>query len=73
MLKNRATGDVLFVVLFTLYLKEDVNEDGSIKEGVEGGKKVKHGGVVEDCEEAEEEHKDTEEKKGTDTSADDVD
>jgi hypothetical protein len=37
-LKNRATDEVLFVCLFTLYLKEDVNEDGSIKEGVEGGK-----------------------------------
>ena len=25
-------------MLFTLYLKEDVNEDGTIKEGVVGGK-----------------------------------
>lgn len=25
-------------MLFTLYLKEDVNEDGTIKEGVIGGK-----------------------------------
>ncbi|KAJ9150317.1 DUF1769-domain-containing protein [Pleurostoma richardsiae] len=30
-LRNRATKDVYLVVLFTLYLKEDVNEDGSIK------------------------------------------
>jgi hypothetical protein len=37
-LKNRATDKVLFVVLFTLYLKADVNEDGSLREGVEGGK-----------------------------------
>jgi len=37
-LKNRKTGTVYLVVLFTLFLKEDVNEDGSIKEGVEGGK-----------------------------------
>src|SRR4051794_27482185 len=37
-LKNRATDKVLFVVLFTLYLKEDVNEDGTLKEGIEGGK-----------------------------------
>jgi hypothetical protein len=37
-LKNRATDKVLFVVLFTLYLKDDVNEDGTLKEGVEGGK-----------------------------------
>jgi hypothetical protein len=33
-LKNRATNKVLFVVLFTLYLKEDVDENGNIKEGV---------------------------------------
>jgi hypothetical protein len=26
------------VVLFTLYLKEDVDEHGNVKEGVEGGK-----------------------------------
>jgi hypothetical protein len=37
-LKNRKTKTVYLVVLFTLYLKEDVNEDGSIKEGVIGGK-----------------------------------
>jgi hypothetical protein len=37
-LKNRKTDVVYLVVLFTLYLKEDVNEDGSIKEGVVGGK-----------------------------------
>src|SRR6266536_2780808 len=37
-LKNRATDTVLFVVLFTLYLKEDVDEDGNVKDGVEGGK-----------------------------------
>lgn len=37
-LKNRATNQVLFVVLFTLYLKEDVNENGIVKDGVEGGK-----------------------------------
>lgn len=33
-LKNRATDEVLFVVLFSLYLKEDVDEEGNIKEGV---------------------------------------
>ncbi|PQE18003.1 f-box domain containing protein [Rutstroemia sp. NJR-2017a BVV2] len=37
-MKNRKTGEVLFVVLFTLYLKEDVDEEGNLKEGVEGGK-----------------------------------
>ena len=30
-LRNRATEEVYLVVLFTLYLKEDVNEDGSLK------------------------------------------
>ena len=34
MLKNRATNRVLFVVLFTLYLKDDVDEEGNIKPGV---------------------------------------
>ena len=29
---------MLFVVLFTLYLKEDVDEHGNVKDGVEGGK-----------------------------------
>lgn len=38
MLKNRKTDTVLFVVLFTLYLKEDVDEHGIVKDGVEGGK-----------------------------------
>lgn len=37
-LKNRKTGEVLLVVLFTLYLKEDVDENGKLKDGVEGGK-----------------------------------
>jgi hypothetical protein len=36
-LKNVATGRVLFVVLFTLYLKEDIDEHGNVKQGVEGG------------------------------------
>lgn len=31
MLRNRATGDVYLAVVFTLYLKEDVNEDGTLK------------------------------------------
>ena len=37
MLKNRLTNEVLFVVLFTLYLKDDVDENGHVKDGVEGG------------------------------------
>ncbi|TGJ87853.1 hypothetical protein E0Z10_g938 [Xylaria hypoxylon] len=30
-LRNRATGDTYLAILFSLYLKEDVNEDGSLK------------------------------------------
>lgn len=30
-LRNRATGQVYLVVLFTLHLAEDVNEDGTLK------------------------------------------
>ena len=38
MLKDIGTDKLLFCVLFTLYLKEDVDEDGNLKEGVLGGK-----------------------------------
>lgn len=31
MLRNKTTEDVYLVVFFTLYLQEDVNEDGSLK------------------------------------------
>lgn len=31
MLRNKATGDTYLVILFTLYLREDVNDDGSLK------------------------------------------
>jgi len=30
-LRNRATGDALLVVVFSLYLREDVNPDGTLK------------------------------------------
>lgn len=30
-LRNRATDDTYLVIVFTLHLKEDVNEDGSLK------------------------------------------
>ncbi|POS82799.1 hypothetical protein EPUL_005850 [Erysiphe pulchra] len=33
-LKNRATDTVLLVVMFTLYLKEDIDEQGALKEGL---------------------------------------
>ncbi|CAG8971436.1 hypothetical protein HYALB_00002019 [Hymenoscyphus albidus] len=35
-LKDRSTDQLLFCVLFTLYLKEDVDEEGNVNEGVEG-------------------------------------
>lgn len=31
MLRNKSTGDTYLVILFTLYLREDVNDDGSLK------------------------------------------
>lgn len=84
-LKNRKTDEVLFCVVFTLYLKEDVDEKGNVKDGVEGGKpyvgnaeeekrheKAKTGG-----EEVEEGETGKENVKvgggGAETSADDVD
>ncbi|KAJ8119758.1 hypothetical protein ONZ43_g3365 [Nemania bipapillata] len=30
-LRNRTTGETYLVIVFSLYLKEDVNEDGSLK------------------------------------------
>lgn len=30
-LRNRSTGQIYLTILFTLYLKEDVNEDGTLK------------------------------------------
>src|SRR6516162_9970530 len=30
-LRNRSSSEVYLVILFTLYLKEDINEDGSLK------------------------------------------
>ena len=37
MLKNRKTNTVLLVVSFTLYLNEDLDEEGNVKPGVEAG------------------------------------
>ncbi|KAK1752976.1 DUF1769-domain-containing protein [Echria macrotheca] len=45
-LRNRATGQVYLVVLFTLYLKEDVNEDGSLKPAALQATKKASGGLV---------------------------
>lgn len=36
-LKDRNTDRLLFAITFTLYLKEDVDEEGNVKEGVEAG------------------------------------
>ena len=49
-LKNRKTDKVYMVVLFTLYLKEDVDEDGNVKVGVEAGKPGYGGALEEDVE-----------------------
>ncbi|TVY55058.1 UPF0590 protein, partial [Lachnellula suecica] len=88
-LKNRATDKVLFVVLFTLYLKDDVNEDGSVKDGVEGGKPLEllgekererhekaknaEGGEVEGAQKENAKPAEGEGKVDDGTSADDVD
>lgn len=68
-LKNRVTGTVYMVVCFTLYLKEDVNEDGSLKEGVEmykgkppGGYRNKANEEEVDDDEDDEEEEDEEHK-----------
>jgi hypothetical protein len=85
-LKNRKTDTVYLVILFTLYLKEDVNEDGTIKEGVVGGKL--HAGIapgIEDHGDHEHQHENghaanghaeagsAAQKFAVETSADDVD
>merc|ERR1711964_115734 len=40
-LKNRATDTVLFVVLFTLYLKEDVDEHGNVRTVLRGASRLR--------------------------------
>jgi len=74
-LKNRATDTVLFVVLFTLYLKEDVDEHGNVKDGVEGGKPFE--GKAKGVDGAKEEGREGEKVEGKEklpeTSEDDVD
>ncbi|KAK3346611.1 hypothetical protein B0T25DRAFT_507112 [Lasiosphaeria hispida] len=53
-LRNRTTGQVYLVVLFTLYLREDINEDGSLKPAAleatakASGGQGKKGGPIED-------------------------
>ena len=57
------------VVLFTLYLNEDIDEEGNVKAGIEGGKPG-YGGSLEEGEEAEKEAETKEVKTNDD---DDVD
>lgn len=38
-LRNKKTNDVYLVVVFSLYLKEDLNDDGSLKVPEEEAKK----------------------------------
>lgn len=52
MLRNKSTSQTYLVVLFTLYLKEDVNEDGSLKPAALASHKHPEGEVVEDAGEA---------------------
>lgn len=61
MLRNRSTSDTYLVVLFTLYLKEDVNEDGSLKDAAlkatkEDKEMAKDSGKIPDAEEAGNKH-----------------
>lgn len=85
-LKNRVDGTVYLVVLFTLYLKKNINEDGTIKEGVrmdEGGpldEEIEGSGTDTDGEDQYESAEEGEEVEGKkdrggfkETSADDVD
>lgn len=85
-LRNRTTSETYLVVLFTLYLKEDVNEDGTLKPSARPHKVEHHvAGETSDAADDHEDHKVLEEasKKfkemgvdkhdGPETSADDVD
>ncbi|TQN68243.1 UPF0590 protein [Colletotrichum shisoi] len=80
-LRNKNTGDVYLVVLFTLYLKDDVNEDGTLKAGADSSKSGHPLLPSKDEHESHDEEKALEEarrKMGpasheTETNADDVD
>lgn len=53
-LRNKSTNQTYLVVLFTLYLKEDVNEDGSLKQAALDSHKPENKEVGEISEAAEE-------------------
>ncbi|KAK2034084.1 DUF1769-domain-containing protein [Colletotrichum zoysiae] len=80
-LRNKATGEVYLVVLFTLYLKDDVNEDGTLKAGAESSKSGGRPPPSNDEHESHDEAKALEEARKemgpvsheTETNADDVD
>jgi hypothetical protein len=79
-LRNKATGEIYLVVLFSLYLRDDINEDGSVKEGAEerAAASVGHGPKEEDSHNEEEALKEARQKLGApqteaETNEDDVD
>ncbi|KEY65683.1 hypothetical protein S7711_07515 [Stachybotrys chartarum IBT 7711] len=83
-LRNKETDEVYLVVLFTLYRKEDVNEDGTLKQGAEARATDAEGGEMDGEGEQSANHDEEEalrqarEKLGephgqTQTNADDVD
>ncbi|KAK0649022.1 hypothetical protein B0T16DRAFT_409298 [Cercophora newfieldiana] len=77
-LRNRATGQPYLVVLFTLYLKEDVNEDGTLKPAALQATKKASGGEGEKGKPMEKDDmeafvKDSDREKANGTNDDDVD
>ncbi|KAK0385115.1 hypothetical protein NLU13_7593 [Sarocladium strictum] len=79
-LRNKKTGQIYLVVLFSLYLKEDINEDGSVKEGAEhrAAASAEQGPKHEETHNEEEALKQARDKLGApqggaDTNEDDVD
>ena len=80
-LRNKETDEVYLTILFTLYLKEDVNEDGTLKKGALGRATEQAGGETargHDDHNEEEVIRQAREKLGpahgeAQTSADDVD
>ncbi|CEJ88450.1 hypothetical protein VHEMI04726 [[Torrubiella] hemipterigena] len=75
-LRNKSTEEVYMVIVFTLFLKEDINENGSIKEGAEQRIAESVGAVEHEEHDEEEALKKAREELGTpphETSTDDVD
>lgn len=84
-LRNKETDEVYLVLFFTIYLKDDVNEDGTIKEGADRRAAQVASGHEASDDKPDDDHdeekalKEAKEKLGpthgeeTETSADDVD